>query len=234
MDSVKHQDTSAYSSIHQINQIKIARTTYIEDFRSTQKIYRKSPLDRQKSYRRSSSVMTHRRSALPLATSLLRPPGIGPTKDRVTWVLVTGCSGFTATSGYWAVHHRRKPPENGLQPPDFSPGHRSWRIGSPRVQRLHTRITGFTPKSGGCGSRARQKSAPFASPAPTHGGSDLPWLLLGFVVSQVLSRVSNSRIHRILPLPISRSLSNSQYLISHSLAFSLSAPHISVSHLSIS
>jgi hypothetical protein len=52
-------------------------------------------------------------------------------KNRVTWVRVTGCSGFTTASVYWAVHHRRKPPENGIQSPKIAPdfateGRASW------------------------------------------------------------------------------------------------------------
>jgi hypothetical protein len=72
--------------------------------------------------------------------------------------------------------------------------------GSPEFVNGGSGPHGFTNRPGflsrglaGCGSRARRKSAPLASPASIHGGSDLPWLRV-------------VRFHLRLPLSLSLSL----------------------------
>jgi hypothetical protein len=98
-------------------------------------------------------------------------------KNRVTWVRVTGCSGFTAASGFLGS---RVAGSSSWIPPELL----NRRISVPVADHggsgphgysgLHTRVTGFTSGSGGCGLRAHRRSRrrrPLVSSAPPTGGS---------------------------------------------------------------
>jgi hypothetical protein len=81
------------------------------------------------------------------------------------WVFGSRGSGFV-----WVAAHRSRLTGNHRW------NCRTWRIGppegsghtdSPGSVGFSLRVAGFSPGSGGCGSRARRKSAPLASPAPS-------------------------------------------------------------------